>query len=79
MTKVRMLYRLPAVVTVDLETGTVESVRVEDEIRVTAWTGACTEERGGRILRGATDDELGRALSIVGGQPWPSTGISAAA
>jgi hypothetical protein len=79
VTKVNVLYRLPTIVTVDLESGTVESVRVDDEVRIGAWTGASTVERGGRVLRGATEDELGRALSIASRTPWPRAGVRAAA
>jgi hypothetical protein len=79
MTKVRVLYRLPTIITVDLEAGRVESVQVDDEVRIASWTGACTEERGGRILRGATDDELDLALAIAAGTPWPRSCARAAA
>ncbi len=72
MTKVRVLYRLPAVVTVDLDRGKIESVQLDNEVPVGAWTGACADERGGRMMRGAREDEIDRALTIVAENPWPS-------
>lgn len=72
MTRVRVLYRLPAVVTVDLDRGKIESVRLDNEVPVGAWTGACADERGGRTMRGARQEEIDRALTIVAENPWPA-------
>lgn len=79
MTKVRVLYRLPTVVTVDLERGRIESVQLDNEVRVGAWTGACTEERGGCTTRGAREEEIDRALTIVARNPWLSARLVAPA
>ena len=76
VTRIGVMYRVPALVTVDLEAGTIESVEIDNEIRISAWTGACVEERRGRVLRGAHDEEIDRALRIVSQSPWPEARLT---
>ena len=71
--KVGVLYRIPAMVTIDLGSGSVASVDVDSEILLDAWAGACTEEKGGHVVRGATQDEVERALGIASQSTWPAT------
>lgn len=74
--KVGVLYRIPAMVTIDLGSGSVASVDVDSEILLDTWAGACTEEVGGRVVRGATRDEVERALGIAASSPWPATTLA---
>lgn len=78
MTRVSVLYRLPTVVTVDLERGRVESVQLDTEVQVAAWTGACAEEHGS-LMRGARREEIERALTIAAARPWPAATLVAPA
>jgi hypothetical protein len=71
-TKVGLLFRVPALVTIDLESGSVESVAIRDAIRLSISDGAYAEEDGG-ILRGAEPGEIARAVSIAERSPWPET------
>jgi len=71
-TKVGLFFRVPALVTIDLESGSVESVSIRDAIRLSISDGAYAEEGSG-ILRGAEPAEIARALSIAERSPWPET------
>jgi hypothetical protein len=64
-------------VTIDLGSGSVASVDVDNEILLEAWAGACAEENGGHVVRGATRDEVERALGIAAASPWPATTLAA--
>ena len=78
MTKVGLLYRVPALVIVDLESSCVECVALEGEITLSHSAGAYAEDERTGVLRGAERGEVARALCIAAEMPWPEATVAPA-